>query len=131
MEKIRIISKNEVNKVVGDRILLVDGVRLNPIDRPAFVEMRDGVPRKIVFAYPHSIEEVSSVTLPNGNFTVEYGKVSGRIKSVIPQQIHMSDTDRYGLIRAIEAKGTGIRFKNNVNSQMKMVGKILPKIVIR
>lgn len=129
MEKIRIIRKNGVNQVIGDRVLFVDGVKLNPIDRPAFVELRDGLPRKIVFAYPHSTEKVSSVTLPNGNFTVEYGRVSGRIKSVIPQRIHMSDTDRYELVKTIEAGGTGLRFKNNVKSQMKMVGRLLPIVI--
>lgn len=127
MEKIRVIRKNGVNQVVGDRVILIKGVKLNPIDKPAFVEVKDGQQRKIVFAYPNSAEKVGRVTSANG-ITVEYGKISGRIKTISPLQLHMSDTDRFQLIKEIESGGTGIRFKNNVNSQMKMVGEILPKI---
>lgn len=129
MEKIRIISKNGANEVVCDRVLKVDGISLNPIDKPAFIELRVDLPRQMVFSYPHSTESVGRVTSGNGYFTVEYGRVSGRIKSVTPQRAQMSDTDRYELIRAIEAGGSGVRFKNNVNSQMRMVGRLLPIVI--
>jgi hypothetical protein len=128
MEKIRIISKNDVNQVIGDRVLFVDGVKLNPIDRPAFVELRDGQPRKMVFAYPNSKEKVGRVTSANGHFAIEYGRISGRIKSVVPQLSSMSGTDRYELSRAILAIGSGTRFKHNVETQMTLVEKLLPQL---
>lgn len=130
MEKIRVIKKNDLNQIVTDQVRQIHGIRLNPIDKPAFVELRESAPRKIVFEYPHSKEQVECVCSANGNFTVEFGRVSGRIKRVISQQPHMSNTDIYELSRSIRAIGSGVRFDNNVKTQMDMVGKLLPELSI-
>lgn len=130
MEKIRVIKKNGLNQIVTDQVHHMHGIRLNPIDKPAFVELRESAPRKIVFEYPHSKEQIGSVRSSNGKFTVKFGRVSGRIKMVIPQQNHMSDTDLYELSQSIRSVGSGVRFKFNVESQMVMVGKLLPELSI-
>ena len=130
METIRVIKKNGFNQIVTDQVRQIHGVRLSPIDKPAFVELRESAPRKMVFEYPHSKEQVGCVRSANGRFTVEFGRVSGRIKMVIPQQNYMSDTDIYELSQSIRAKGSGVRFKFNVETQMAMVGKLLPELSI-
>ena len=128
METIRVIKKNGLNQIVTDQVRQILGIRLNPIDKPAFVELRESAPRKMVFEYPHSKEQVGRVRSANGKSTIEFGRVSGRIKMVIPQQYHMSDTDIYELSKSIRAVGTGVRFKFNVETQMVMVGKLLPEL---
>ncbi len=130
METIRVIKKNGLNQIVTDQVRQIHGVRLSPIDKPAFVELRESAPRKMVFEYPHSKEQVGCVRSANGRFTVEFGRVSGRIKMVIPQQNYMSDTDIYELSQSIRAKGSGVRFRFNVETQMAMVGKLLPELSI-
>ena len=131
METIRVIKKNGLNQIVTDQVRQIHGIRLNPIDKPAYVELRESAPRKIVFEYPHSKEQIGSVRSANGKFTVEFGRVSGRIKMVIPQQNHISDTDIFELSQSIRAVGTGVRFKLNVKSQMVMVGKLLPELSLK
>lgn len=131
METIRVIKKNDLDQIVTDQLRQIHGVRLNPIDKPAFVELLESVPKKIVFEYPHSKEQVGCVSSANGKFTVEFGKVSGRIKKVISQQNHMSNTDLYELSRSIRANGNGVRFDNNVKSQMDMVGKLMPELSVK
>lgn len=128
---IRIIKKNCTDQVVGDRVLKLDGVKINPIDKPAFVVFREANPSKLVFSYPRSSEDIGRFTSANGHFTIEYGRVSGRIKTVLSQQGNMTDTDRYEITEALKSHGSGIRFRDNVSSQMKMVGKLLPKLEIR
>ena len=128
METIRVIKKNGLNQIVTDQVRQIHGIRLNPLDKPAFVELRESAPRKMVFEYPHSKEQVGRVRSANGKFTIEFGRVSGRIKMVIPQQYHMSDTDIYELSKSIRAIGKGVRFKFNVETQMVMVGKLLPEL---
>ena len=128
METIRVIKKNDLNEIVTDQVRQIHGIRLNPIDKPAYVELRESAPRKMVFEYPHSKEQVGSVRSANGKFTVEFGRVSGRIKMGIPQQNHISDTDIFELSQSIRAVGTSVRFKFNVESQMVMVGKLLPEL---
>lgn len=126
MEIIRIIRKNEENQVIKDGVIQVP-VNLNPIDKPAYVEFREAIPKKMVFAYPQSKEKVGLVTSANGHFSVEYGKLSGRIRSVVSHLSRMSETDRYNLGQAILADGSGIRFRRNVESQMNLVEKLLPE----
>lgn len=129
--EIRIIKKNGTDQVVGDRLLELDGVKINPIDKPAFVVYREANPSKLVFSYPRSSEDIGRFTSANGHFTIEYGKVSGRIKVVILQRGNMTATDQYEIIEALKSHGSGLRFRDNVSSQMKMVGKLLPKLEIR
>lgn len=130
METIRIIKKNGSNQIVNDQVRQIHGIKLNPIDKPAFVEIQELTPRRMVFEYPHSKEQIGRVISTNGKFTVEFGRVSGRIKLVIPQQNHMSNTDMYELSKSIRAFGSGVRFKYNVESQMVMVGKLLPELTL-
>ena len=130
METIRVIKKNGLNQIVTDQVRQIHGIKLNPIDKPVFVELRDSAPRKIVFEYPHSKEQIGCVRSANGKFTIEFGRVSGRIKGVIPQQNHMSNTDIFELSQSIKAIGSGVRFKSNVETQMAMVGKLLPELSI-
>lgn len=125
---IRIIKKNGTNQVVGDRVLKLDGVKINPIDKPTFVVFREANPSKLVFSYPRSSEDIGRFTSSNGHFTIEYGKVSGRIRTVFSQQSNMTDTDKFEIIEALKSHGSGLRFRDNVSSQMKMVGKLLSKL---
>lgn len=128
MEAIRLITKSNLNETVGDRTINVAKLSLNSIDRPSYVEIRGTSTVELMFVYPYSKEAVEVISSKNGLYEVKYGKVSGRIKSVVSKQIPISDTDKFSLSKAIKANGTGVRFIRNVENQLDMVKSILAEI---
>lgn len=124
MCKIHVVIKNHQGDFLSENIFEIQ-TDLTAIERPSYIEyIKDG--KNYTFHYTGSTERYD--TEEYNGMKIEYGSVSGRIKSVSISSNKILETDVYNILNninnkidSLRLKNNTIRFKNNLRLGLKLV----------
>lgn len=120
---IRLIRRT-LSSEINDQIIELNGININPIDRPAYVvyacrEDKYGME----FIFTSDKEERTKYQI-NG-IVVEYGVNSGRIYKLLANKNEINQTDSFHFITDSTTESSTERFKENIKGFIAICNRII------
>ena len=124
MCKIRIIFKTDNDRIVKDEVFPFENLEISPIDRPAYVTCLIEDEKVKIYSYFINDSETFCEFTFNEKLSFKYGKLSGRIESLITSYTMIYETTSFSIMQMLPGN-PGIRVSNNVREYLKLYNHVL------
>lgn len=120
---IRLIRRDS-NSQIYDQVIDVKNIDINPIDRPAYVVFackNDHCGMEFIF----TSDKEDRAKYQINDIYIEYGINSGRIYSLITENVEVNQTDTFHIINDSKTEISTERFKENIKNFIALCNEII------